>query len=138
MSQVDWSSNVPFADSSLDCVILLFALSALQPATMTHVVDNVKKYLKPGGVLAVSELTWSTDRRPEELQAHWEREYPEVGTASSKIAILERLGFSPIWYFPLPEHCWLDNFYRPLQQRFSDFLNRHEASEAARLLVAAE
>ena len=51
MSQVDWSSNVPFADSSLDCVILLFALSALQPATMTHVVDNVKKYLKPGGLV---------------------------------------------------------------------------------------
>ena len=51
MSQADWSSNVPFEESSLDCVILLFALSALQPATMGNVVTNVKKYLKPGGLV---------------------------------------------------------------------------------------
>ena len=54
------------------------------------------------------------------------------------MAILERLGFSPIGYFPLPEHCWLDNYYRPLQRRFGDFLDRHNNSEAARTIVAAE
>jgi hypothetical protein len=49
MSKADWSSNVPFAESSLDCVILLFALSALDPSKMINVVNNIKKYLKPGG-----------------------------------------------------------------------------------------
>jgi len=97
-----------------------------------------RRYLKPGGVLAVSELTWLTDNRPEELQAHWETEYPEVDTASGKMAVLERLGFSPIGYFPLPERCWLDNYYRPMQRRFPAFLHRHPASAAARAIVAAE
>ena len=83
-------------------------------------------------------MTWLTDQRPEELQVHWEREYPEVGTASSKIATLERLGFSPIGYFPLPEHCWLDNYYRPMQQRFSDYLDRHGGLAGARAVVTAE
>lgn len=96
----------------------------------------------PGGDeetrLAVSELTWLTDQRPDELQAHWEKEYPEVDTASGKMAILERLGFSPIGYFPLPEYCWLDNYYQPMRRRFSDFLDRHENSEDARAIVAAE
>ena len=52
MSAADWSSSaLPFDESSLDCVILLFALSALQPSTMPNVVANVKKYLKPGGLV---------------------------------------------------------------------------------------
>ena len=97
-----------------------------------------REFLKPNGILAVSELTWLTDQRPEELQAHWEKEYLEVDTASGKMAVLERLGFSPIGYFPLPEYCWLDNYYRPMQRRFSDFLDRHENSEDARAIVAAE
>jgi len=97
-----------------------------------------RRYLKPGGVLAVSELTWLTNQRPAELQAHWEQEYAEVDTASGKIAVLERLGFSPIGYFPLPEYCWLDNYYRPMQQRFPGYLDRHEGSAGARAIVAAE
>ena len=36
-----------------------------------------------------------------------------MDTASGKLSVLERLGFSPIGYFPLPEHCWLDNYDRP-------------------------
>jgi hypothetical protein len=86
----------------------------------------------------VSELTWLTAERPGELQSHWELEYPEVDTASGKMAVFERLGFSPIGYFPLPEHCWLDNYHQPLQRRFPAFLDRHEAPGAARALVAAE
>lgn len=54
------------------------------------------------------------------------------------MAVLEHLGFSPVGYFPLPERCWLDNYYRPMQQRFPAFLDRHENSDAAQAIVAAE
>ena len=97
-----------------------------------------RKFLKPGGVLAVSELTWFTDRRPEALRAHWAREYPGVDTESAKLAVLEREGYSPVGYFPLPDHCWLDNYYRPSQRRFAAFLDRHGHADAARAIIAAE
>ncbi|MBL4558464.1 MAG: class I SAM-dependent methyltransferase [Rhodobacteraceae bacterium] len=97
-----------------------------------------RRYLKPGGVLAVSELSWLTATRPAELQAHWDAEYPEVDTAAAKMAVLERLGYTPIGYFPLPESCWLDGYYRPMQGRFAGFLDRHHRSAAARAIVAAE
>jgi SAM-dependent methyltransferase len=126
---------LPFAESAYDAI---WSEGAIYNMGFAAGVKAWRRYLKPGGVLAVSELTWLTDQRPEELQTHWEREYPEVGTASSKIAILERSGFSPIGYFPLPERCWLDNYYRPMQQRFSGYLDRHANSEAARAIVAAE
>lgn len=97
-----------------------------------------RRFLKPGGVLAVSELTWLTGERPSELDQHWMREYPGVATASAKMAILEANGYSPIGYFPLAEHCWLDNYYRPMQARFAAFLSRNGDSEPARAIVEAE
>ena len=97
-----------------------------------------RPFLKPAGILAISELTWLSGRRPADLQAHWEREYPEVDTASAKIAILEKYGFSPLGYFVLPEHCWLDNYYRPLQRRFAAFVERHANCDQARALVDSQ
>ncbi len=126
---------LPFAEASYDAI---WSEGAIYNMGFAAGIDSWRKYLKPYGILAVSELTWLTAQRPEELQAHWAREYPEVDTASGKMAVLERLGFTPVGYFPLPERCWLDNYYRPMQQRFSGYLNRHEKSEAARAIVAAE
>ncbi len=67
-----------------------------------------------------------------------DNEYPEIDVASAKIRILEKHGYSPVGYFALPEHCWLDQYYRPMQARLEDFLNRNGNSEEARAVVAAD
>ena len=46
-----------------------------------------RRLLKPGGVLAVSELTWLKRERPAELTQHWMRAYPELDTASAKTSL---------------------------------------------------
>ena len=66
------------------------------------------------------------------------REYIEVDLPSSKIGLLEQFGYSPIGYFSLGKHSWLENYYRPLQSRFDSFLARHGGSDAARSIVDAE
>jgi SAM-dependent methyltransferase len=124
-----------FPPASLDAI---WAEGAIYNIGFEAGIQTWRPLLKPGGVLAVSELTWLTDQRPAALQAHWDREYPEVATASTKIALLERHGYTPIGYFALGEHCWLANYYRPMQARFDAFLTAHGHSEAARALVAAE
>lgn len=97
-----------------------------------------KRFLKPGGLLVASEITWLTARRPAQIQRHWEAEYPEIGTAAAKIGTLEALGYTPVSYFALPEHCWLENYYHPLAARLDGFLERHGHSEIAREIVDAE
>jgi hypothetical protein len=86
----------------------------------------------------VSEITWTTSSRPSELQSHWDSEYPEIGTASSKIKVIEDNGYSPVGYFVLPENCWLDNYYEPMRSNFQAFLNRNKNSEEAQAIVKAE
>jgi SAM-dependent methyltransferase len=126
---------LPFEEEWYDAI---WAEGAIYNMGFAAGAEAWRRFLKPGGVLAVSELTWLTATRPAELQAHWDGEYPEVDTASAKMGVLEDLGFSPLGYFPLPERCWLDNYYRPMQARFPAFLARQGNSEAARAVVAAE
>ena len=126
---------LPFDDDSLDAI---WSEGAIYNIGFETGIRSWRRFLKPGGILAVSEITWLTADRPAELDQHWNAEYPEVATASSKFAALEQQGYSPIGYFALPEHCWLDKYYRPMQQRFADFLTRHEHSDAARAIVDAE
>jgi len=127
--------NLPFGDEEYD---VIWSEGAIYNIGFEKGVMDWNRYLKIGGLLVVSEITWITASRPSELQNYWAGEYPEIDVASSKINILEKNGFSPIGYFVLPEHCWLDNYYRPMQNNFKNFLNRNGNSEGARTIVEAE
>jgi ubiquinone/menaquinone biosynthesis C-methylase UbiE len=127
--------NLPFSNDEFD---LIWTEGAIYNIGFKKGVTEWRRFLKAGGLLIASEITWLTSSRPSELQKHWDSEYPEINVASAKIRALEENGYSPIAYFVLPEHCWLDEYYRPMQARFEDFLSRNGNSEAAREIVAAE
>jgi len=127
--------DLPFADEEFD---IIWSEGAIYNIGFEKGVKDWRRYLKTGGVLVASEITWITDTRPEEIQAHWDTEYPEIDVASAKIKILEQHGYSPIGYFVLPEHCWREQYYRPMQSRFNDFINRNGNSQEAREIVDAE
>ena len=126
---------LPFADETFDAI---WAEGAVYNIGFAAGVKAWRRFLKPSGILALSDLTWLTHTRPAALERHWQQAYPEVDTAASKLTVLEAGGFSPVGYFPLPPSCWLDTYYRPMQARFADFLARHGHSAAAAALVKAE
>ncbi len=127
--------TLPFDSASLDAI---WSEGAIYNIGFNNGIQSFHRFLKPGGILAVSELTWLTDQRPAELEAHWAQEYPEVATASTKMAQLEAAGYTPIGYFALSPKSWLDHYYRPLQARFPDFLARNNNSATAQAIVASE
>jgi len=127
--------NLPFEDEEYD---VIWSEGAIYNMGFEKGVIDWNRYLKVGGLLVVSEITWISNSRPLEIQQYWEKEYPEIDVSSSKIKILEKNGYSPIGYFVLPEHCWLDNYYQPMQNNFQDFLMRNGNSEDARAIVEAE
>jgi ubiquinone/menaquinone biosynthesis C-methylase UbiE len=127
--------NMPFQDEEYD---VIWSEGAIYNIGFEKGVKDWNRYLKGGGFLVVSEITWTTGSRPSELQKYWDDEYTEIDVASSKIGVLEKNGYSPMGYFVLPEHCWLANYYRPMQTSFKHFLNRNGNSEEAHAVVEAE
>ncbi|RDV37359.1 class I SAM-dependent methyltransferase [Bradymonadaceae bacterium TMQ3] len=140
---------LPFEPESLDAI---WSEGAIYNLGFEGGLKAWRPFLKPGGILAVSEITWLTAEspettlaasprppltpRPSEIQEYWQNAYPEIDPASAKIAQLEAQGFTPIGYFPLPPSSWLDAYYRPLQADFDAFLQRHNHSDDARACVA--
>ncbi len=127
--------DLPFEDGALD---VIWSEGAIYNIGFENGIQAWRRFLKPGGILAVSELIWLTTDRPDELTAHWDREYPEVAIASTKLKQLETHGYLPVGYFPLGKHCWLDNYYHPLESRFDAFLERQKHSADAKAIVEAE
>ncbi|MFM1842010.1 MAG: hypothetical protein RLZZ490_746 [Cyanobacteriota bacterium] len=127
--------NLPFEEEIFD---VIWSEGAIYNMGFQKGVADWKRYLKPGGLLIASEISWITNTRPAELQNYWDAEYPEIDLTSAKIKVLEENGYSPIDYFVLPEHCWLDNYYQPLQSKFDEFLGQHGNSKTAQAIVEAE
>ena len=122
---------LPFAADSFD---VIWSEGSIYIMGFRQGVAYFRRYLQPGGILAVSELTWLVPNPPAEINSYWQMEYPEIATASEKIKILEDNGYNLKGYFPLPRSAWLDNYYIPLQDRFEAFLTRHKSRAASQLI----
>ena len=118
---------LPFEPNSLDAI---WSEGAIYNIGFETGIKTFQPFLKTGGILAVSEITWLTPNRPEQLSMHWNTEYPDIALASEKLRILETNGFVLKGYFPLPKSCWTSAYYEPLQDRFQDFLDQNPGKEA--------
>lgn len=125
--------DLPFESGAFD---LIWSEGAIYNIGFEKGVKLWRDYLRVGGYLAVSEITWITPERPAELEEFWQAEYPEVDRASRKIRILEENGFTLAGYFYLAPESWTDSYYHPMKARIPDYLERHGHSEAARAVVA--
>lgn len=124
--------NLPFDKEAFD---IIWSEGAIYNIGFEAGIKKWKDYLKPGGYLSVTEMTWITDKRPKEIKDYWKSEYVEVDTASNKINILEENGYTLAGYFYLAEDSWIENYYKPMESRFSSLLECHNHSELSKKIV---
>ena len=126
---------LPFAADSFD---LIWSEGAIYNIGFAAGIAAWAPFLKTGGVLAVSEITWLRPDPPDEIASHWNAEYPEIATAAEKISVLERAGFDLLGYLTLPPSNWIDTYYHPTEERIPAFLDRHRDDPDAAALVEME
>jgi len=128
-------AELPFEDDSFD---VLWSEGAVYNMGFAAGVESWRRFLRPGGVLVVSEITWLTTDRPAEIDDFWTGEYPEIDVASTKIGQLERAGYSPRGYFTLPEPDWEQEFYEPLESQLVELADRHPESAMVSRMVESQ
>lgn len=96
-----------------------------------------RKYLKDNGYIAVSEISWLTADRPTEIEQYWVNAYPEIDTIDTKLSLIDKCGYTPIAHFALDDHCWIDNYYKPILERSETFLQKYNQVEEVKEFVRA-
>jgi SAM-dependent methyltransferase len=127
--------DLPFMDEELD---LIWSEGAIYNIGFEKGLNYWRRFLKPGGYVAVTEASWFTDERPEEIETFWNNAYPGIDTIAGKLAVLQKSGYIPVASFILPENCWTEHFYIPQVRAQEIFLRKHRGNKTAEELVENE
>ncbi|MDX1283657.1 MAG: class I SAM-dependent methyltransferase [Draconibacterium sp.] len=130
---VESMDNLSFQSEELD---LIWSEGAIYNIGFERGLSEWKQYLKPGGFIAVSEASWFTDERPEEIENFWLKEYPGIDTIPNKVEQMQNAGYVPVATFIIPENCWTEHFYEPQIQVDKDFLIKHKENKTAEDFIA--
>lgn len=118
--------NLIFEDNSFD---VIWSEGAIYNIGFEKGLSLWRKYLKDAGYIAVSEISWLTDTRPDEIEQYWVNAYPEIDTVENKLAVIEKCGYAIVSYFALDDKCWIDNYYQPLIDNSEAFLKKYNYAD---------
>jgi len=125
--------DLPFQNEELD---LIWSEGAIYNIGFERGLNEWKKFLKTGGYISVTEASWFTEKRPEEINSFWQDAYPEIDTISNKVARMQKAGYIPVACFILPENCWTEHFYIPQVEAQEVFLRKYKGNPTADELIA--
>lgn len=127
--------DLPFHEGELD---LIWSEGAIYNIGFERGLKEWRKYLKPGGYLAVSESSWFTDDRPAEINDFWMDAYPEMDTLPNQVNKIYRAGYLPVATFILPENCWTEHYFASKIGAQEIFLSKHTGSPIAEEFCALQ
>ncbi len=82
-------------------------------------------FVKRGGFVVVSELTWLKTKRTPIAESYWGNAYPSMGTVASNRALAEAAGYEVIGTMILPLEAWRESYYGPMEKAIADARQRH-------------
>lgn len=127
--------NLPFTKGTLD---LIWSEGAIYNIGFERGLNEWREFLKKGGYISVSEVSWFTEERPDEIEKFWQDAYSEIDTIPKKVALMQKAGYIPVATFILPENCWTEHFYVPQVIAQEIFLKKHAGNKTAEEFIASE
>lgn len=123
---------LPYKDGQFD---VIWAEGAIYIIGFEKGLREWKKYLKDGGILVVSELSWLRENAPQEPADFWANAYPEAGTVQGNREKAENLGYEVIDTFVLPEAGWWEDYYFPLEEKINILQDKYKEDQASQNIL---
>jgi SAM-dependent methyltransferase len=127
--------NLPFGAEELD---VIWSEGAIYNVGFERGINEWRHFLKMGGYIAISEASWFTAERPEEIQKFWQNTYPGIDTIPNQVTQIQKAGYIPVAAFILPENCWTEHFYDPQVVLQEVFLQKYAGNKTVEEYVALE
>jgi ubiquinone/menaquinone biosynthesis C-methylase UbiE len=125
--------KLPFQNEEMD---LIWCEGAIYNIGFEKGLNEWRKFLKKGGYIAVTEVSWFTEERPSDIETFWHEAYAEIDTIPNKISLLQKAGYIPVACFSLPEYCWTENFYLPQKAAQESFLQKYKGNKTAEEFIS--
>lgn len=125
-------NSPPFPFGSFD---VIWSEGAAYQMGFQNALRLWKKFLKPGGRLAVTEAVWLKPGAPEPVRRCW-GEYPDITDIPSVLARVRDCGYDISGHFTLPEESWWTHYYRPMEKRLTEMRIRYADDAKALDLIA--
>ncbi|MFW6123900.1 MAG: class I SAM-dependent methyltransferase [Acidobacteriota bacterium] len=94
-------------------------------------LKEFRKFLKPGGFMAFTEVAWIKDNPPPEAVSFWEKEYPAIRNIDQNLKIIRNAGYELIHHFIMPRDAW-DEFYSDLKVITEKIKNKYQDNPNAK------
>lgn len=101
----------PVDPNSLD---VIWSEGSVYNVGFERALASWRRYLKDGGYVAVSDCVWYSDDRDSKIEDFWSRLYPDMQTVKTRVGQLFLAGYEPLEAVVLPDYCWTENYFKPL------------------------
>ncbi len=113
------------------CFDLIWAEGSLYIMGFGKGLTYWRRFLKPDGAMAVTELCWLVESPPQEARSFFREAYPAMRSVAENSDIITRTGYAVIATFTLPDSAWWDGYYTPMEHRISELRSRCANEPAA-------
>lgn len=105
--------KMDFPDNSFD---LIWSEGAIYLIGFKKGLEKIRRFLKPGGYVAVTEAVWLKSNPPADVVKLWE-EYPEIDHIDVKLKVIADLDYREAGHFVLPDSSWTEPYDDHLEKR---------------------
>ena len=92
-------------------------------------------FLKKNGYVAVTCPSWLTYERPSEIEKFWVDAGGSIDAIGCNISIMQKIGYSLVATFVLPEKCWTDSYFIPREAADKALLEKYPENEAVKAYI---
>ena len=121
-------TELDFPDESFD---LIWSEGAAYIMGFREALMAWRRLLRPGGFLAVTEVSWLVEDLPEELRAYWAANYPAITSIEGNVQKIAEAGYYVRKRFVLPESAWWEGYYVPLEARVRALRQKYSGDSEA-------
>ncbi|TCO08480.1 class I SAM-dependent methyltransferase [Natronoflexus pectinivorans] len=113
---------LPFKKGEFD---LIWSEGAIYIMGLENGLKKWREFLKPHGILVVSELCWFETNPPNEVFDFWKSEYPGMMTLEHAADTIQNLGYKLIYSSKLKNEGWTINYYDHLLKNISQLRRKY-------------